>query len=164
MRVDSIGEETAKIIHSWQDHADPLTEIREAAERGIAIVTQDDADYPAPLREAYDPPLLLYVWGKLEPRDRHAISVVGSRRAIGLAELGPELARGGRASRVSMPLVANDELLGLLVADGSTAVDLARVVASQTATSRSLPAARSPWASQSGSGSVSSSAKAITLP
>ena len=55
------------------------------------------------------------------------------RRAIGLAELGPELARGGRASRVSMPLVANDELLGLLVADASTAVDLARAVASQTA-------------------------------
>ncbi len=81
MRVDSIGEETAKILHGWQDHADPLTELREAGERGISIVTQDDGDYPVPLREAYDPPLLLYVWGKLEPRDRHAISVVGSRRA-----------------------------------------------------------------------------------
>ena len=81
MRVDGIGEETAKILRSWQDHADPLTEIREAAERGISIVTQNDTDYPSPLREAYDPPLLLYVWGKLEPRDRHAISVVGSRRA-----------------------------------------------------------------------------------
>ncbi len=81
MRVDSIGEETAKILHAWQDHADPATELREAAERGIAIVTQDDADYPSPLREAYDPPLLLYVWGKLEARDKHAISIVGSRRA-----------------------------------------------------------------------------------
>jgi DNA processing protein len=81
MRVDSIGEETAKILHGWQDHADPGTEIREAAERGISIVTQEDDDYPAPLLEAYDPPLLLYVWGKLEARDKHAISVVGSRRA-----------------------------------------------------------------------------------
>ena len=81
MRVDGIGEETAKILCAWQDHADPTSEIREAAERGIAIVTQDDPDYPAPLRNAYDPPLLLYVWGKLEPRDRHAIGVVGSRRA-----------------------------------------------------------------------------------
>ncbi|MES2438826.1 MAG: DNA-processing protein DprA [Verrucomicrobiota bacterium] len=81
MRVDGIGEETAKILHGWQDHADPLAEIREATERGISIVTQDDEDYPAPLREAYDPPLLLYVWGKLEARDRHAISIVGSRRA-----------------------------------------------------------------------------------
>lgn len=81
MRVDGIGEETSKILHSWQDHTDPAAEIAEATARGIAIVTQDDADYPAPLRDSYDPPLLLYVWGKLEARDRHAISVVGSRRA-----------------------------------------------------------------------------------
>jgi DNA processing protein len=81
MRVDGIGEETAKILHAWQDHTDPAAEIREAAERGISIITQDDEDYPSPLRQAYDPPLLLYVWGKLEARDKHAISVVGSRRA-----------------------------------------------------------------------------------
>lgn len=81
MRVDGIGEETAKILRAWQDHTDHTKEIREADERGISIITQEDEDYPAPLREAYDPPLLLYVWGKLEPRDKHAISVVGSRRA-----------------------------------------------------------------------------------
>jgi DNA processing protein len=81
MRVDSIGEETAAILHAWQDHADPGAELAEAAKRGISIITQDDADYPAPLRDIYDRPLLLYVWGKLEPRDRHAISIVGSRRA-----------------------------------------------------------------------------------
>lgn len=80
MRVDGIGPETAAILHRWQDHADPAAEIRQAAERGIAIITGDDEDYPAPLRDAYDPPLLLYVWGKLEARDRHAIGIVGSRR------------------------------------------------------------------------------------
>src|SRR5512133_325062 len=80
-RVDGVGEETAKILHAWQEHADPAAEIRESAERGIAIVTQDDEGYPAPLRDAYDPPLLFYVWGKIEARDRHAIGVVGSRRA-----------------------------------------------------------------------------------
>ena len=81
MRVDGIGEETAKILHGWQDHADPAAEVAEAKQRGIAIVTQEDEGYPAPLRDAYDPPLLLYVWGKLEARDRHSIGVVGSRRA-----------------------------------------------------------------------------------
>lgn len=81
MQVDGIGPETAKILATWQDHADPATEIREAAERGISIITRDDGDYPAPLHDTYDPPLLLYVWGKIEPRDRHAIGVVGSRRA-----------------------------------------------------------------------------------
>jgi len=80
MRVDGIGEETAGILRAWQDHADPTAEISEATERGIAIVTQDDDGYPVPLRDAYDPPLLLYVWGEIEARDRHAIGVVGSRR------------------------------------------------------------------------------------
>ncbi|HLB04680.1 MAG TPA: GAF domain-containing protein, partial [Gaiellaceae bacterium] len=58
----------------------------------------------------------------------------GSRRdRIGLAELGPQLARGGRGARISVPLIASEELLGLLVAEGSAAVDLARVVANQAA-------------------------------
>ncbi len=56
-----------------------------------------------------------------------------ARATLGLAELGPELARGGRTSRVAMPLVVGDELLGLLVAQQSSAVELARAVASQIA-------------------------------
>jgi len=57
----------------------------------------------------------------------------GARETLGLAELGPELARGGRSSRLAVPLVANGELVGLLVADGSTQVELGRAVASQVA-------------------------------
>jgi sugar diacid utilization regulator/putative methionine-R-sulfoxide reductase with GAF domain len=57
----------------------------------------------------------------------------GARQTIGLAELGPELARGGRSTRLAVPLVANDELVGLLVADGSARVDLGRAIASQLA-------------------------------
>ncbi len=56
-----------------------------------------------------------------------------ARDTLGLAELGPELARGGRSTRVAVPLVANDELIGLLVAEGSVRVELARAVASQVA-------------------------------
>jgi GAF domain-containing protein len=56
-----------------------------------------------------------------------------ARQTLGLAELGPELARGGRSSRLAIPLVANGELIGLLVAEGSARVELGRAVASQTA-------------------------------
>jgi len=56
-----------------------------------------------------------------------------ARETLGLAELGPELARGGRSSRLAVPLVANGELIGLLVAEGSSRVDLGRTVASQVA-------------------------------
>ncbi len=79
-RVDGIGPETAKLIASWQDHVDPAKEISEAEERGISIITREDEDYPKYLLRAYDSPILLYVWGKILPRDKHAISVVGSRR------------------------------------------------------------------------------------
>jgi GAF domain-containing protein len=56
-----------------------------------------------------------------------------ARSTLGLAELGPELARGGRTSRLAVPLVANGELVGLLVAEGSARVELGRAIASQVA-------------------------------
>jgi GAF domain-containing protein len=55
------------------------------------------------------------------------------KATIGLSELGPELARSGRSATVAVPLVANDELLGLLAAEGTSEVELARAVANQTA-------------------------------
>jgi GAF domain-containing protein len=56
-----------------------------------------------------------------------------ARETIGLSELGPELARRGRSATVTVPLVAGDELLGLLVAEGTKEVDLGRAAATQTA-------------------------------
>jgi len=56
-----------------------------------------------------------------------------ARKIIGLTDLGPELARSGRRSRVAVPLVANEELLGLLVAEATSEIDLARAAANQTA-------------------------------
>ena len=56
-----------------------------------------------------------------------------ARQTLGLAELGPELARGGRSTRLAVPLVASGELIGLLVAEGSTRIELGRAVASQVA-------------------------------
>jgi hypothetical protein len=52
---------------------------------------------------------------------------------IGLTDLGPEIGRRGRATRLAVSLVAGDELLGALVAVGTCELDLARVVANQTA-------------------------------
>ena len=52
---------------------------------------------------------------------------------IRLGELGPELAGGRRAPRVAVPLVANEELLGVLVAEGTSDVELARAAANQVA-------------------------------
>ncbi len=80
-RTDGIGPETAKLITTWQDQVDPSEEIAEAEERGIRIITREDEAYPQFLLQAYDAPIVLYVWGEILPRDKHAISVVGSRRS-----------------------------------------------------------------------------------
>ena len=81
VRVDGIGPETAEVLRNWESHTDPATELRELKERGLSLLTPDDEAFPPALREAYDAPVLLYVWGRVEPRDRHAIGVVGTRRA-----------------------------------------------------------------------------------
>jgi GAF domain-containing protein len=57
----------------------------------------------------------------------------GARERIGLSELGREVRRRKRGARVSVPLVAGDELLGLLVAEDSSDVELARAAANQAA-------------------------------
>lgn len=57
----------------------------------------------------------------------------GARQTISLTELGPEIATSGRGATVAVPLVAGDELLGLLTAEGTSEVDLARAAANQTA-------------------------------
>jgi GAF domain-containing protein len=58
---------------------------------------------------------------------------VTARATIPLAELGPELSTRARGGRVAVPLVADDELLGLVVADVTRRVELARAIAGQVA-------------------------------
>src|SRR5437660_10509380 len=40
-------------------------EIAKAAAAGISVITLDDSEYPARLRQIYDPPLVLYVRGNV---------------------------------------------------------------------------------------------------
>jgi DNA processing protein len=89
-RASGIGAETAKIINHWEDHIDLTKELDEAKSRDLSIITEEDEEYPAPLRNMYDPPLALYIWGTLSPRDNHAISIVGSRKT---SNYGRETAR-----------------------------------------------------------------------
>ncbi len=80
MAVQGIGTETAQIISDWENKIDLAAEINEVERRGISILTIEDDDYPAALRQSYDPPLALYVWGELKDADCHALAIVGSRK------------------------------------------------------------------------------------
>lgn len=61
---------------------------------GLRIITRQDAEYPDRLRNIYDPPLLLYVQGRMPRFDEEvAIAMVGTRRASPYAlEMGEKLA------------------------------------------------------------------------
>ncbi len=71
---------SSELHPGWEEAASPR-ELERARERGARVVTPDDGEYPPLLRVASDPPWVLYVKGRLGPRDSLAISVVGSRRA-----------------------------------------------------------------------------------
>jgi GAF domain-containing protein len=58
-------------------------------------------------------------------------SATAARQAIAMSDVGPELARSGRDFTVAVPLVVNESLLGVLIAERSEAVDLARSAANQ---------------------------------
>jgi DNA processing protein len=84
-------------------HADALErELELARASGVEIVTYFDDRYPALLREIFDPPILLYIKGKLPADSAVCIGVVGSREATphGLelaAAVGRDLAAAGAA-------------------------------------------------------------------
>ena len=77
--VEGIGERRSRsILESRGDEA-ALTEIEKATEAGIRIICWEDAEYPTQLRHCDDPPICLYVRGKLEREDAVAVAIVGSR-------------------------------------------------------------------------------------
>jgi DNA processing protein len=78
-RVQGIGEETADAIARWETSVDLAGELQRIRDYGCHILTAADDDYPALLRQIYDPPIVLYVRGRLTARDRNAVAIVGSR-------------------------------------------------------------------------------------
>ena len=78
--VDGIGPDVAESIRGWESQLDLGAELELVRNFGARVVTMGCADYPALLREIHDPPIVLYVWGELQDRDRHAIGIVGTRK------------------------------------------------------------------------------------
>lgn len=56
-------------------------DLSKIADSGMTVVPLVSPDYPACLRDIYDPPIVLYVNGTLLESDKHSIAIVGSRRA-----------------------------------------------------------------------------------
>jgi DNA processing protein len=98
--VDGIGPKIAARVVAARDEIDAEAELRLAAEHGIDVLTESDAEYPRPLRQIHDPPGVLFRRGRSQPQDELAVAIVGTRHATryGLAQaerLAGSLARTG---------------------------------------------------------------------
>lgn len=78
--VQGVGAEVAEQIVKWESTVDLAGELQRIREFGVEVITAASPLYPRQLREIHSPPIVLYVWGELLERDRHAIGVIGSRR------------------------------------------------------------------------------------
>jgi DNA processing protein len=78
--VAGLNRSVIDSLISWETAVDLTAELKRIREFEATVVTLEEPDYPALLREIHDPPTVLYVWGKLDQRDKNALGVVGSRR------------------------------------------------------------------------------------
>ncbi len=78
-QVRGIGEDTADAISHWEKSVDLVGELKRIADFGCHILTQADENYPASLKEIYDPPVVLYAKGELNSKDKNSVAMVGSR-------------------------------------------------------------------------------------
>ncbi|HEX4125538.1 MAG TPA: DNA-processing protein DprA [Tepidisphaeraceae bacterium] len=80
--VEGIGKNGARKIATGLRSAESLVdpEIQRVGKIGCRLICPEDGEYPILLNSIPDPPSVLYVMGALEPRDLHAVAIVGSRR------------------------------------------------------------------------------------
>lgn len=80
-KAEGIGADVARKIIAQRGEVDPDREEEKAAKLDARLITFEDPDYPESLKTIYDPPLVLYVRGTLEKKDKHALGIVGTRHA-----------------------------------------------------------------------------------
>ncbi|MDT7857117.1 DNA-processing protein DprA [Rubrivirga sp. S365] len=81
VRVDGVGRATAEAVRAGADARAVDDQFRRAERVGARLVAFGDDEYPALLREIYDPPPFLWVLGRFDAADDRAAAVVGTRRA-----------------------------------------------------------------------------------
>jgi DNA processing protein len=89
---DLLSEAAMSRLESGEPRRAAADEIRRAEGRGAGLVPLDAPNYPALLRQIYDPPLVLWVLGRLQGGEAGpTVALVGTRAA---SPQGRSLARG----------------------------------------------------------------------
>lgn len=78
--IPGIGGKLVERIKAWEKYLDIEKEFFLMEKHQVQALVPADSSYPENLSKIFDPPIVLYVKGKLLPRDKVAIAVIGSRR------------------------------------------------------------------------------------
>ena len=95
--VKGFGGNLAHAVANWQQEINYTAELDLVNRSGARIYTIEDSDYPEPLRQLVDPPLVLYVRGELPDFTSNSVAIVGSRR---LSAYGDRMAKQFAADAV----------------------------------------------------------------
>src|SRR3972149_2646502 len=79
IRVKGIDASLATAIAHDADGRFADDQLRMMEKAGANIITLWDNNYPDLLKKIYDPPPLLFVFGRFEPRDAFSLAIVGTR-------------------------------------------------------------------------------------
>lgn len=79
-RVEGIGERRARAFFEARNNDNVSRELDRAAQVSARIICWEDDEYPTQLRHVNDPPVCLYIRGRIVPEDAVAIAIVGSRK------------------------------------------------------------------------------------
>jgi DNA processing protein len=78
--MGGIGMNRARNIKAFSSWHDVEKQVSALEKSGIRAVSLEEPFFPELLREIDDAPVVLYMRGDIEPRDRYALAVVGSRK------------------------------------------------------------------------------------
>jgi DNA processing protein len=103
--VEGIGVELARKLADGEADGRIVRERQWAGQLGLQVVTPADDTYPGALREIYDPPLVLYIKGKIPETWPRGVAVVGSRET---SHYGLEIAKklGYQLAYAGVPVIS----------------------------------------------------------
>lgn len=113
-QIEGINKNAANAFIQNRDKIDLDQELEFIQKNDIKVLTLEDDNYPAALKNIYAPPPVIYIKGNLLKSDEKAISIVGTRKA---SHYGKEIAR-----KLAYELAA----LGITIVSGmATGIDAA---------------------------------------
>lgn len=77
--IEGIGPQRARQIHSYEGFPECQQLVRQSEAKGIRLISYGDPEYPASLKECYDPPSLLYYTGTASLNLPRTVAIIGTR-------------------------------------------------------------------------------------